>query len=148
MVKKSPRHMILFLVILFFLIPVTSWGLTRGPDGFGYTLKDSTEKGMPEFQWTDISTSRTAHWLTGKDGSYDDSVFGPIAIGFSFHYYGNEYKELYISANGLISFSPIKSAALADDNKPFNLFPYEGDSLNGVINMIAGLWTNLNPSGV
>jgi len=144
MVKKSPRHMILFLVILFFLIPVTSWGLTRGPDGFGYTLKDSTEKGMPEFQWTDISTSRYARALTDKTEARL-AVFGPIAIGFPFRFYGNEYQELYVASNGLISFNSNIGSALPDRKEPFDPFPY---GMDGVNNIIAGLWANLNPTGV
>ena len=41
----------------------------------------------------------------------DDGVEGPFPIGFSFPFFGNNYTEFYIGANGWISFSPNPNAA-------------------------------------
>jgi len=132
--------MTLVLVILFFLVPVSSWGLTAGPDGFGYTYKDSTELSMPAFEWTDISKSGNARALTDKNDARD-KVFGPISIGFPFRFYGIEYRELYIASNGLVSFTPDIGIAWPETK---STFPFGGDGVN---NLIAGLWALLNPTG-
>ena len=136
---NSPRRMTLFIVILFFLVPVSSWGLTAGPDGFGYTCKDSTELSMPAFEWTDIDKypSHAEVLVHKSDGRH--KVFGPISIGFPFRFYGIEYRELYIASNGLVSFNPDIGIAWPETK---STFPFGGDGVN---NLIAGLWALLNP---
>jgi len=137
---ETPRRMILVLMTLFLLVPVSSWGLTAGPDGFGYTCKDSTELSMPPFEWTDISKSWNARALTDKSDARHE-VFGPIPIGFPFRFYGIEYRELYIASNGLVSFNRDIGIAWPETK---STFPFGGDGVN---NLIAGLWALLNPTG-
>lgn len=72
-----------------------------GPDEFGYTFKDSNEPGGPAYAWEDIASSGTM--LYGWTG-YDDGYAGPIPIGFTFNYYGQDYSQLYVGTNGYLSF--------------------------------------------
>lgn len=67
-----------------------------GPDAFGYKWSDAVP-----FQWID-ATSGTNTNMQGY--SYHQKV-GPIALPFKFKYYENQYKKIYISAAGFISFT-------------------------------------------
>jgi len=76
-----------------------------GPDTFGYTYQDSSEGGGPAYEWIEIAppaggsgTEITA--LTGVSRQY----FWPIPLPFVFNYYGTDYTELAVSANGVLSF--------------------------------------------
>lgn len=67
----------------------------------------------------------------------DDGTLGPIAIGFSFCFYGNTYTNYYIGANGWISFTPTTGAYT----------PYAIPTTSAVVpkNCIMGPWHDLNP---
>jgi len=41
----------------------------------------------------------------------DDDVAGPFPIGFSFRFFGNNFTEVYIAANGWMSFTPNPNSA-------------------------------------
>jgi gliding motility-associated-like protein len=38
------------------------------------------------------------------EGYYDDGSWGPLNIGFTFTYYGNNYTQFHVSSNGLVMF--------------------------------------------
>lgn len=68
-----------------------------GPDDFGYSGADETTT-QCQFDWIDISATGTFV----VDG--DDTASGSINLGGSgFHYYGDQYTELNMSANGYIT---------------------------------------------
>jgi gliding motility-associated-like protein len=48
----------------------------------------------------------------------DDDVAGPFPIGFSFRFFGNNFTEFYIGANGWMSFDPNPNSAGERDPKP------------------------------
>lgn len=68
----------------------------QGPDQYGYTWEDAYT-----YNWEDMSS--------GIDTGISSTVrsAGPINIGFDFGYYSNTYSQLYISANGFISFDNV-----------------------------------------
>ena len=117
---------------------------TGGPDEYGYQWDD----GVP-FGWKD-PTGATAVTLTGGP---DSGYAGPIPLGFDFPFYEYTYPEIYISANGYISFAPIDdyygkdadNQAIPDNAGPnFLVAPYwtdlaVGGSYNsGVISTMQG----------
>ncbi|MEL6844694.1 MAG: hypothetical protein AAFP02_15905, partial [Bacteroidota bacterium] len=53
--------------------------------------------------WTTWVPTSTITPTSGSD-LYDDGSMGPIPFSFSFEFCGNTYSELYINANGTISF--------------------------------------------
>ncbi|MFO7655139.1 MAG: S8 family serine peptidase [Candidatus Krumholzibacteriia bacterium] len=74
---------------------------TGGPDNFGYTWTDSDEPGGPVYDWVDISAVGTPIF-----GRYvDDGNDGPLPIGFTFPFYGNDFDEFRVCTNGFISFT-------------------------------------------
>jgi hypothetical protein len=107
-------------------------GITRGgPDGFGYTWINSADTSGPDFDWLDISGLGTAVTLT--DDSY---TVTPVALGFTFPFYGVGYTDLYIGSNGVIGFSPDFLASLTNNPMPTPVIPN---------NLIAAFWDDLNP---
>lgn len=64
-----------------------------GPDGFGYICEQMAYPGLQP--------------VITEAGPFSSpsSYVGPIDIGFPFSYYGNEYEEVYIASNGIITFS-------------------------------------------
>lgn len=74
--------------------PLNILPLSGGPDTYGYAW-DDTET----FSWIDASAGTN----TGMSG-YDDFV-GPISLPFSFRYYNVLYNNIYIAANGYITFA-------------------------------------------
>ena len=73
----------------------------------------------------------------------DDDVEGPFPIGFSFRFFGANFTEFYIGANGWISFSPNPNSAGVRDPKAVpttdNTYPK---------NVIMGPWIDLLPKTV
>ncbi|MBD3166193.1 T9SS type A sorting domain-containing protein [bacterium] len=89
-----------------------------GPDEFGYTFIDSDEEDGPDFDWIDITGSGDM-WDTGGD----DSGFGPVALGFTFGFYGTDYTEIYFSSNGYLTFSDEDQTDYSNDNIPSTTTP-------------------------
>ena len=104
-----------------------------GPDLFGYRWKDSDEPGGPSFAWTDISTIGTP--ITAL--TTDDQNSGPIAIGFSFPFYGNSFSTVRVCTNGWLSFT---STSTDLSNSPL---PNTGEPEN----LVAAFWDDLHFRG-
>jgi len=110
------------------------WSLGQvegGPDGFGYTWKNSSHAEGPVYSWTDISTSGTL--ITGAT---DDGFTGPYALGFSFPFYENAYTDVYVASNGFLTFGA-GNGSLGNHNFPNPLTPN---------NVVAPFWDDLNPT--
>ena len=101
-----------------------------GPDGFGYTWKDSNEPGGPVFVWEDISSVGTATGLSGDDN------FVQIPLPFQFPFYGNYYTQVYVSTNGLLTFdagyTEYSNDPIPDASSPNPLIAPFWDDLYGV----------------
>ena len=105
-----------------------------GPDSFGYRWIDNDEQGGPHFNWIDISGIGTLLPYYG-----DDWNFGPVAIGFEFPFYGQEFHNLFVCSNGWISFTSTSAS--------FGYVPLP--SPGAPENMLAAMWADLyvqNPS--
>ncbi|HEY3174122.1 MAG TPA: S8 family serine peptidase [Candidatus Polarisedimenticolia bacterium] len=104
-----------------------------GPDAFGYRWVDSDQPGGPAFSWVEISG--TGIPVSGV--TTDDSNGGPLALGFSFPFYGTFFNSIRVCSNGWLSFT---SAATSYSNQPL---PNGGAPEN----LIAPFWDDLNPGG-
>ncbi len=76
-----------------------------GPDGFGYTYRDSDEPDGPGFAWEDVRITGAALDLYG-----DDVISPPIAIGFEFPFYGAAFTQVRVCTNGFLSFTSSKTS--------------------------------------
>ncbi len=87
-----------------------------------YSARDSDSFGGPAYAWLDISTTGTL--LTGWANS-DDAISAPIALGFSFPFYGNSFTSVRVCTNGFLTFTSASSspanASLPNPGAPENL---------------------------
>lgn len=107
-----------------------------GPDLFGYTWRDNRIQGGPHYQWVEIAppaggAGAEITQLTGKDDAY----FWPVELPFAFPFYGQDYRQLAVSSNGLLYF---EDRAVTFDNSPI-----PGPTLDGLLTFIAPLWDDL-----
>jgi subtilisin family serine protease len=112
---------------------VTPFG-AGGPDGFGYTWRDSRESGGPAFAWEDVSRAGTLIELAG-----DDVLSAPIPIGFHFPFYGADYDSLRVGSNGFLTFTG-SSVGFSNTTLPNN-------GVGVPENLIAAFWDDLVFSG-
>ena len=109
----------------------TSWLPTAqatpfpGPDAFGYSGAGIA------YNFRDISTTGTAAFGT----FVDDTVSGPIGIGFNFSFYGTNYTNAFIGSNGFITFSSGQSQGCCNGGP----LPGTGNPSN----LVAGWFTDL-----
>jgi len=120
---------------------LTGWGPNFGggcaAQG-GYYFANSTSgasgaPSQPSYGWIDIST--TGIDVSGTVSS-DNSVGGPYDIGFTFNYFGVDYTQFWICADGYIDL--VEETVSNYSNVPI---PTAADP-NG---MIALLWDDMNP---
>jgi uncharacterized repeat protein (TIGR01451 family) len=88
------------------------------PARSGYTAIDSTQPGGPSFNWVDITDIGTR--LAGLG---DDTNLGPFDVGFDFPFYGQVFRQFYLSSNGFLSFSPIRGDNYINYHLPTPLAP-------------------------
>ena len=106
---------------------------TGGPDLFGYSWTDSDEPGGPAYDWTDISGVGTP---VPFPSYVDDGNVGPVPIGFSFPFYGDNFSEVNVCSNGWLSFT--NSTLAAYTNQPL---PNSGSSVPE--NLLAPWWDDM-----
>ena len=97
-----------------------------GPDASGYTWETITHR------YDNLGSQATSIRL-GNDG-----VSSAISIGFDFEYYGQNYTQVYVSANGFITFLANQDHGCCAGNRSPN-----ARNPNG---LIAGYWEDLNPN--
>ncbi len=98
---------------------------------FGYRWIDSDEDGGPIYNFVDISGTGTEITSdVGGDGSLN------VPLQFPFEFYGTSYNNLFINANGFVSFTEPGLATFTNTQIPVD---------NAVNNVIAGLWDDLEP---
>ena len=98
-----------------------------GPDTYGYRWIDSDESGGPTFSWVEINSVGTAVSPT------DDGNVGPFPIGFTFEFYGVEFTQFQIAANGFASFTSTSGSltnyTIPTTGEPNNLLALMWDDL-------------------
>ena len=87
----------------------------------------------PSYSWIDISGTGT-DVIGTVDG--DSKVGGPYSIGFDFNFFGTNYNQFWIAADGYICFSSITSSEFTNQHIP---------STSGVGNIVALFWDDMNP---
>jgi hypothetical protein len=115
-------------IILFLLVISVS---SAGAAASGYTYDDSVD-----YEWYDLkAASGTKSLSIGNDQIKTD----PIDIGFDFEFFGEKYRDIYVSSEGFISFSEGQPIGKSVESLP--------NPTGKVHNLIAGLWSNLQPDG-
>jgi hypothetical protein len=104
-----------------------------GPDAFGYRWIDSDELNGPTYSWVEISGEPGATQLDLTD----DQNSGPFDIGFTFEFYGTDFTQFRICANGWVSFT---STATSYTN---STIPTAAEPNN----LLALFWDDLYPPG-
>jgi hypothetical protein len=99
-----------------------------GPDIYGHTWIDSDEPNGPSVDWIDISSVGT-EIFPGEDNYVN------VPIGFSFPFYDNNYSDVFVCSNGLLTFG---SGSTVYSNDPIP----DTDSPD---NYIAPWWDDLSP---
>ena len=110
--------------------PVSSLG--GGPDYYGYSWSDSSDKAGPEYLWKDISQSGV---ILSELSALDDG-FAPINLPFSFKLYGQAFDQVFVSSNGYLTFG--------QGSSDHNHFPLPSQMM--AANLIAAFATDLDPS--
>lgn len=91
-----------------------------------YSYLTSDQAGGPAHVWSDIRASGTQ--VTGITSGGNA---GPVALGFAFPFYGQDFTTLRISASGWVSFTSAATNAT---------YPYGLPSAYAPENLIAGFW--------
>lgn len=96
---------------------------------------------LPDASYTTIDNS--TQWNASGFGNGDDGSFGPIALPFTFHFYGQDYDTAYININGNISFGgylATYSSSAFPMSGPALVAPFWGDvdlrSVDTVVNKV------------
>jgi hypothetical protein len=97
-----------------------------GPDGFGYTFKDSDYPTGPHFLWYDTQS--------GQVISLGDDAYTTINLPFAFPFYDRTLTQINLCSNGFLSTSTLTTYLNRD--LPYDTIPY----------LIAFFWDDLNPS--
>lgn len=105
---------------------------TEGPDAAGYTLQDSLEVAGPAYEFDDVP------WYATSLANCSDCIQGPVPIGFNFTFYGTVHDELYVAADGFLTFNGSQSSPCCGGTP----IPDPGEPNE----LIAGYWEDLNPS--
>jgi len=111
------------------------YGGGAGTGGYYFTNSNLCSSGAPSsptYNWIDISSSGDDL----IDNLADDNFVGPLSIGFTFTFFGNEYTEFYINSNGMISFGS-GTSSYNNTNIPSSGSPN---------NFIALFWDDLDPT--
>ncbi|HPM77418.1 MAG TPA: kelch repeat-containing protein [bacterium] len=111
------------VVVVILFAATGAWGASGGPDAFGYTWNDTFT-----YNWVDVSDGTL---ITFED----DEIKGPYPLGFDFDFYGETYNQIYISANGRLTF--------VDQPETYNIpcIP----SASPYLGYIALYWDDLDP---
>lgn len=103
-----------------------------GPDGGGYVFADIDEPFGLDYNFeADIPTNGTRVNLS------DNQMSSAISLGFDFEFYGTTYQQVYICANGFLTFLDNQTCTPTTSSLPNSNDP------NAII---AAWWEDLNPA--
>ena len=101
-----------------------------GPDGFGYTYRDSHEPGGPAFQWEDVRARGVPVALSG-----DDALSDSLVLAFDFPFYGESFRSLRVCTNGFVT--------LTGTTTGFANTPLPSQAPGTPENLLAVMWDDL-----
>lgn len=91
----------------------------------------------PAVPYTLVQGAYNPYPTTGTNvtGLLDDNFLGPIPIGFSFPFFGNNFTQLWVGSNGWLSFNTptgsfLGNAAIPNAAQPNNIIAWGWDDLN------------------
>ncbi len=102
-----------------------------GPDGFGYTWRDSNEPGGPIFDWVEIADGTGTNLFLNGDDNYAN-----VELPFAFPFYGVDKTFVKVSTNGYLGFD-FDGTDYSNDPIPSSIAPND---------FIAPFWDDLNGS--
>jgi hypothetical protein len=118
-----------------------------GASPVSYTALNSVQPGGPIYNWRDISgvgqdITSSFVALAAPKVSRDEGIAGPFNLGFNFPFFSGgqavgTFKQVYVSPNGFITFSPFAGDTSLNRTLPGLLAP---------TNLIALLWDDLDLS--
>lgn len=75
--------------------------LCSPPDNYGYRICDNNDPDGPVFEWNEIAPA-----VGGRGVAHNLSDEGYVAVSLPFpvNFYGNTYEQMFVNANGSISF--------------------------------------------
>lgn len=132
------KHFYTFLCAVSLTASLNIAKAAGGPDAYGYTWVTSLDVGGPVYSWIDVTTRPGVQTVTGL--ADDNSAPGMINLGFSFHYYWNDYTQLKVGSNGWVAFNTVSNIASC-----FPTIPTAGGVAD---NYLAPLMGDLNFTGV
>lgn len=94
---------------------------------------DTRANGGPVYGWVDISTIGTQVSFTT-----DDQNLGPFPLGFTFPYFGQNFTQIRLAANGWLSFTSTATGATSYNNQAL-------PSSTAPENLLAVWWDDLSP---
>jgi hypothetical protein len=138
------------ITLLLFLM-VCSFGFAQSVGPVTAASLSSQNQNTAVNQNTNYSSSMAIDYTLDQSGAFnpidisgtgidvplgDDDGTGPISMGFTFTFIGNDYTDIYISSNGYLTFDPADVTDLSDDAIPDATLPN---------NIIAVAWDDLDP---
>lgn len=115
-------------LVLMILSSGPALGAVGGPDGFGYTWRDSEEVGF-DYAWYNPGITAVDITVLG-----DDTTTGLMPISFGFPYYGAVYSEFAACSNGWLSLVDGTSQAFTNGAVP---------NAGAPVGVIAAFWDDL-----
>jgi len=120
------------------LVGEVNAGAPAGPDAYGYWVYDSADlfyDQRPDYAWTEISPT------FGGDGTKvdypgDNIPMAPVALPFTFRYFGEDVASIRVCDNGWIAF---------DTDDFWDYFNWPMPHEHGNHSIIAPFWDNLDP---
>ncbi len=118
-----------------------------GPDSYGYYIYDWTDIGyslMPFYDWIEIDPSQGGEGVDlgiEHSGNGDGSVVNStkyVDLPFIFTFYGEDYDEISVSANGWIAFGHSNMESFRN---------YQLPGPGGPSPMVAAFWDDLKTTG-
>jgi len=118
-----------FTVLLSVLTAVPLLADQGGSDTFGHMWTNSEGLVRVSYDWEDAKDGSLL-----ISGSFSETILSPVSIPFDFYFYGQRKTEMYISANGWLSFlDPGSTTDPHPSNRPL-------DSIFGTDSVLAVYW--------
>lgn len=130
---RAMRRISTVTLLLSFCLAFANLSAGGGPDAYGYTWLGSFDSGGPTYNYIDPDSA----WVK-VSGLLDDNSVGPVNMGWSFHYYWQDFNTIKLGSNGWLGFDNTSNIA--------HCFPKIPDATPGgqAHNFLAPMMSDLN----